>query len=62
MREPPDVSVIRVSDLPSFVPAIIVHVDPQRVAVGEELVDETPVASDKEIDLAERAFDLGVEP
>jgi len=61
VRDPVHIGVIGVHNLSSLVPAVVVHVDPEWIAVRPALVDKPSVVIDSEVDPAVRALDIRVE-
>jgi hypothetical protein len=62
VRDPVHIGVIGVCNLSSLIPAVIVHVNPEWIAVRAELVDEPSVVIESEVDPSVRASDIRVEP
>ena len=55
------IGVIGVHNLSSLIPAVVVHVDPEWIAVRPKLVDKPSVVIDGEVDPTVRALDIRVE-
>jgi hypothetical protein len=47
--DPADIGVLRIHDLLAIVPAVVVNMDPEWIAVGAEFVDEPLVAINHEV-------------